>query len=70
MVKTVLRYLYAGISFEEVRAELLRDEEFAAEYEKLRPRYETIEQIVNAGRTCRMHRNTKKQYFQTGKREL
>ena len=50
MVKTVLRYLYAGISFEEVRAELLRDEEFAAEYEKLRPRYETIEQIVKAGK--------------------
>ena len=69
MVKTVLRYLYAGISFEEVRAELLRDEEFAAEYEKLRPRYETIEQIVKA-RTSQTHRNTKKQYFQTGKREL
>ena len=50
MVKTVLRYLYAGISFEEVRAELLMDEEFAAEYEKLRPRYETIEQIVKAGK--------------------
>ena len=50
MVKTVLRYLYAGISLEEVRADLLRNEGFAAEYEKLRPGYEAIEQIVKAGK--------------------
>lgn len=38
----------AGISFEEVKADLLRNEEFASEYEKLRPRYEAIEQIIKA----------------------
>lgn len=37
-----------GISFEEVKTELLRDEEFKEEYERLRPRYEAIEQIVKA----------------------
>lgn len=38
----------AGISFEEVKADLLKNEEFASEYEKLRPRYEAIEQIIRA----------------------
>ena len=37
-----------GISFEEVKADLLKDKEFEAEYERLRPRYEAIEQIVKA----------------------
>lgn len=38
----------AGISFEEIKADLLRDEEFRVEYERLRPRYEAIEQIIKA----------------------
>lgn len=38
----------AGVSFEEVKTELLQEEEFREEYEKLRPRYEAIEQIVKA----------------------
>ena len=38
----------AGVSFEEVKTELLRDEEFKEEYERLRPRYEAIEQIIKA----------------------
>lgn len=37
-----------GVSFEEVRADLLKNEEFRAEYEKLRPRYEAVEQIIRA----------------------
>ena len=37
-----------GISFEDVKADLLKDKEFEAEYERLRPRYEAIEQIVKA----------------------
>ena len=36
----------AGISFEEMKANMLKDEEFKAEYEKLKPRYEAIEQII------------------------
>lgn len=38
----------AGISFEQVKSELLKDPEVKAEYEKLRPRYEAIEQIIRA----------------------
>lgn len=38
----------AGISFEEIKNDMLKDEEFKAEYEKLKPRYEAIEQIIKA----------------------
>lgn len=37
-----------GISFEAVKNELMRDEEFQKEYENLRPRYEIISQIIEA----------------------
>lgn len=38
----------AGISFEEMKADMLKDEEFKIEYEKLKPRYEAISQIIRA----------------------
>ena len=38
----------AGISFEEVKKDMFKDEEFKAEYERLKPRYEAIEQIIRA----------------------
>lgn len=38
----------AGISFEEMKFDMLKDEEFKIEYEKLKPRYEAIEQIIRA----------------------
>lgn len=38
----------AGISFDEMKANMLKDEEFKIEYEKLKPRYEAIEQIIRA----------------------
>ena len=38
----------AGISFEEMKIDMLKDEEFRIEYEKLKPRYEAIEQIIRA----------------------
>lgn len=37
-----------SVSFDEIKAELMKDEEFKSEYEKLRPRYEMIEQIIQA----------------------
>lgn len=37
-----------GISFEEMKADMLKDEEFKLEYEKLQPRYEAIAQIIRA----------------------
>ncbi|MDE5937476.1 MAG: helix-turn-helix transcriptional regulator [Lachnospiraceae bacterium] len=38
----------AGISFEEMKTDMLKDEEFKLEYEKLQPRYEAIAQIIRA----------------------
>lgn len=38
----------AAISFEEMKADMLKDEEFKLEYEKLQPRYEAIAQIIRA----------------------
>lgn len=38
----------AGLSFEEMKADMIKDEEFKIEYEKLKPRYEAIEQIIRA----------------------
>lgn len=37
-----------SISFDEMKNDLLKDNEFKAEYEKLKPRYEAIEQIIKA----------------------
>ena len=37
-----------GLSFDEVKVDMLKDGEFRIEYEKLRPRYEAIEQIIRA----------------------
>jgi len=37
----------AGVKFEEIHNRLMKDEEFKAEYEKLKPRYELIAQIAD-----------------------
>ena len=36
----------AGVKFSEVKELLMKDDEFADEYEKLKPRYEIISQII------------------------
>lgn len=38
----------AGVSFDALKQELMQDEKFRTEYEKLRPRYEIISQIIDA----------------------
>lgn len=38
----------AGVKFDVVKEQLMKDEEFKAEYEKLKPRYEVISQIIEA----------------------
>ena len=43
-----------GVPFEEVKAEFMKDEKFAKEYERLAPRYEAIEQIIRARRDKKM----------------
>lgn len=35
-----------GVSLESLKTDLMQDAEFATEYEKLRPRYEIISQII------------------------
>ena len=37
----------AGVKFEEIHNRLMKDEEFKAEYEKLKPRYDLIAQIID-----------------------
>jgi len=36
----------AGIRFEEAKKLLMKDDEFKAEYEKLKPRYDIISQVI------------------------
>ena len=36
----------AGIRFEEAKAIMMKDAEFKAEYEKLKPRYDIISQVI------------------------
>lgn len=38
----------AGVDFSKVTEELMKDEEFKNEYEKLKPRYELISEIIKA----------------------
>ena len=38
----------AGVKFEVIKDQLMQDELFKDEYEKLRPRYEVISQIIEA----------------------
>lgn len=36
----------AGVGFSKIKEDLMKDEEFKAEYEKLKPRYELISEII------------------------
>ncbi len=38
----------AGVSFDSFKKQLMADAQFAEEYERLRPRYEVISQIIEA----------------------
>ena len=38
----------AGVKFDDIEKRLMMDEEFKAEFEKLKPRYELIAQIIDA----------------------
>ena len=42
-----------GTSFEQMKEDMLKDEEFKLEYEKLRPRYEAIAQIITQAELAR-----------------
>lgn len=38
----------AGVKFDEIEKRLMMDDEFKTEYERLKPRYELIAQIIDA----------------------
>lgn len=38
----------AGVKLKDIEARLMNDEEFKLEYEKLKPRYELIAQVIDA----------------------
>ncbi len=38
----------AGVKFDAIKDQLMKDDDFKAEYEKLKPRYEVISQIIEA----------------------
>ena len=40
----------SGVEFSKIREELMQDEEFKDEYEKLKPRYELISEVIKARR--------------------
>lgn len=44
----------AGVSFDLVKNDLMKDEEFKKEYDKLQPRYEVISQIIEARKEQKM----------------
>ena len=44
----------AGVSFENIKAQLMADVDFAEEYDSLRPRYEVISRIIAARREMNM----------------
>lgn len=49
----------AGNSFEQMKTSMLKDEEFRLEYERLQPRYETIQQIIaeSLGKNIKVQNN-------------
>lgn len=38
----------AGVKFSEIKEQLMKDTQFKAEYEKLKPRYDVISQLIAA----------------------
>jgi DNA-binding XRE family transcriptional regulator len=46
--KKVWKMSKAGVKFSEIKEQLMKDDEFRAEYERLLPRYEVISQIIAA----------------------
>lgn len=44
----------SSVSFESIKSDLMLDEEFKSEYDKLQPRYEVISQIIKARKELNM----------------
>ena len=44
----------AGVKFDDIKAKLMEDAEFEEEYNKLKPRYELVSQIIEARKSMKM----------------
>ncbi len=44
----------AGVSLEDLKAKLMENDEFQKEYERLKPRYEVVSQIIEARTKMKM----------------
>ncbi|MBP1918331.1 helix-turn-helix transcriptional regulator [Youngiibacter multivorans] len=44
----------AGVKLEEIKAKLMKDAEFQKEYDRLKPRYELISQIIEARKNMKI----------------
>ncbi len=44
----------AGVKLDDIKAKLMEDAEFEEEYNKLKPRYELISQIIEARKSMKM----------------
>ena len=54
MSKLNVRTKSAGVKFDDIKAQLMENEEFEEEYNKLQPRYELISQIIEARKSMKM----------------
>lgn len=43
-----------GVKFDVIKSQLMKDEEFKEEYDKLKPRYDIISQIIEARKAMHM----------------
>lgn len=54
MSKLNVRTKSAGVKFDDIKAQLMENEEFEEEYNKLQPRYELVSQIIEARKSMNM----------------
>jgi len=48
MKRGAWKMIKAGVPLSDIKEKLMKDEEFKKEYEKLKPQYELISQIIDA----------------------
>lgn len=54
MNKLEVKKRTAGAKLEEIKAQLMKDSEFQEEYDRLKPRYELISQIIDARKSMKI----------------
>lgn len=54
MSKLDIKTKPAGVKFENIKTQLMEDAEFKDEYNKLKPRYELISQIIEARKNMKL----------------